>query len=130
MGDAGGKGKGNAPPGMEKEIAIGATAINEPGRSGSGGSFEIGAPIGDGAGSEYFSFEPSKGSLSAGGEVIVKVKFTPPVEAEKAEDDPCVTIGRWNELTYPCTLKGGYAPDGIAAEEQVQIVVSGFVVGN
>eukprot|EP00943_MAST-04B_sp_MAST-4B-sp1_P008085 g8085.t1 len=122
--DNGGKGKGgNDGILLEKEIAIGATAINEPGRSGNGGTFEIGAPIGDSAGSEYFSFEPSKGSLSAGGEVIVKVKFTPPVEEQKSDDDPCVTIGRWNNLTYPCILKGGYIPEGIEAEEQVQILV-------
>ena len=43
--------------------------------------------LGGGAGAEYFSFEPNKGSLSAGGEVIVKVKFTPPAEEEKSEDD-------------------------------------------
>ena len=49
---------------------------------------------------------------------------------EKSEDDPCVTIGRWNELTYPCILKGGYVPEGVEPEEQVEIVVSGFVVGN
>ena len=124
----GGKGQGGLV--LEKEIAIGATAINEPGRDGKGGTFEIGAPLGGGAGAEYFSFEPNKGSLSAGGEVIVKVKFTPPAEEEKSEDDPCVTIGRWNELTYPCILKGGYVPEGVEPEEQVEIVVSGFVVGN
>ena len=36
--------KSNKDTVLEKEIAIGATSINEPGRSGSGGSFEFGAP--------------------------------------------------------------------------------------
>jgi hypothetical protein len=117
---------------IEKEIAIGATGINEPGRSGNGGSFEIGAPNST-EGAQYFSFEPNKGSLSAGGETVVKVKFTPPAQVDESEqdkEDPCVVIGRWNELTFPCVLKGGYIPNGVGAEETVSITVSGFVVGN
>ena len=82
-------------------------------------------------GAQYFSFEPNKGSLSAGGETIVKVKFTPPAQTENSEtEDPCVVIGRWNEVTFPCILKGGYVPNGVDAEETVSVTVSGFVIGN
>ena len=102
--------------------------INEPGKSGSAGSFEIGAPS-ESEGASYFSFEPNKGALGAGNSVTVKVKFTPPVLDEVEKDDPCVTIGRWVVLDFPCVLKGGYVPAGVPGEETVKITVSGFVVG-
>jgi hypothetical protein len=113
---------------LVKEISVGSTMINEPGKSGSAGSFEIGPPS-ESDGASYFSFEPNKGALGAGNSVTVKVKFTPPVLDEVEKDDPCVTIGRWVVLDFPCVLKGGYVPAGVAGEETVKITVSGFVVG-
>ncbi len=54
---------------LVKEISVGSTMINEQGKSGSAGSFEIGPP----SEASYFSFEPNKGALGAGNSVTVKV---------------------------------------------------------
>ena len=114
---------------VNNEIGLlcGATAINEEGRVGAGGSF-IFKEVNPNESSKYFTVTPASVSAKPGEELSITCTFTPPDTPGGEDEKVCVIVGQWVEVKYECIMKGGYVPLGVSDEEIVNVVLRGFVV--
>ena len=115
------------PVNNEIGLLCGATAINEEGRAGAGGSFAF-KEVDANESSKYFTVTPASVSAKPGEELPIICKFTPPETPAGDDEKVCVIVGQWVEVKYECIMKGGYAPPGVSDEEIVDVVLRGFVV--